>query len=101
MPNHYNPYNPYGYFRPTGKEHGAMAIGSLLAGLLAASQPRQRGEASPFIKGVAGATSGYGDAYKNFLNIKGDEYERNMKNRSYDQKLKEYEETTLPESRAK
>src|SRR3990167_6598437 len=92
MPNHYNPYNPYGYFRPTGKEQGAMAIGSLLAGLLAASQPRQRGEASPFIKGVAGATSGYGDAYKNFLNIKGDQYGMDVRDRDYAQRLRQYNE---------
>ena len=92
MPNHYNPYNPYGYFKPTGKEQGAMAIGSLLAGLLASSQPRQRGEASPFIKGVAGSAAGFGDAYKNFLNIKGDQYGMDVRDRDYAQRLRQYNE---------
>lgn len=94
------PY-PYGYFKPTGKEQGAMAIGSLLAGLLAAGQPRQQGEASPALKGIAGATAGYGSGYKAYQDMMQDAWQRDLYDKKHGLEERQYEETEKPESKAK
>lgn len=85
------PY-PYSYFKPTGKEQGAMAIGSLLAGLLSAAQPRQQGEASPALKGIAGATAGYGNSYKAYQDMMGDAFTRDLYDRKFGQDTNQFDQ---------
>ena len=85
------PY-PYSYFKPTGKEQGAMAIGSLLAGLLAAGQPRQQGEASPALKGIAGAVGGYGSGYKAYQDMMGDAFTRDLYDRKFGQDTNQFDQ---------
>ena len=89
------PYD-YSYFKPTGKEQAAMGIGSLLAGLLSAAQPRQPGEASPVLKGIQGAVAGYGGGYKTYQDMMNEAYGRNLADRKFGQQVKEYEETDKP-----
>ena len=86
-----NPYG-YSYFKPTGKEQGAMAIGSLLAGLLAAGQPRQQGEASPALKGITGAVGGYGSGYKAYQDMMGDAFTRDLYDRKFGQDTNQFDQ---------
>lgn len=86
------PQYPYSYFKPTGKEQGAMAIGSLLAGLLSAAQPRQQGEASPALKGIAGAVGGYGSGYKAYQDMMGDAFTRDLYDRKFGQDVDQFDQ---------
>lgn len=85
------PY-PYSYFKPTGKEQAAMAIGSLLAGALAAAQPRQEGEASPALKGITGAVAGYGSGYKTYQDMMGDAWQRDLHDKKFGQDVNQFDQ---------
>ena len=83
-----------------------LLIGTLLSGGLAAAGSRNTGE-SPLLRGVAGATSGFGaggkainDSYSAML----DDYLKNEKmdfsNRQFGQQVREYEESEKPSQEA-
>lgn len=79
-----------------------LLIGTLLSSGLAAAGSNNTGE-SPWLRGVAGATAGFGaggkainDSYSTML----DDYLKNedmdFRNRQFDQQIREYEETDKP-----
>ena len=85
------PY-PYGYFKPTGKEQLGMLGGSALVGLLSALQPRQPGDASPILKGIEGATAGYGGGYKAYQDMMGDAWGRNLNEQKFGQDVNQFDQ---------